>query len=242
MAGPTISAGSSPELHLLKAVAPTNELIATQGKALDAILKDAPPLNAAPKAAVADALNSLKDELPGGSEEQLGKAIDKEALRYSDALNSRSPLEINQTIRDLDSRINSYTAADEPLEGPASAKDAALVTIRRTLRDALNENYPQTVPINKQLSDAIQVRSVLRSRLGQIANDSSAANAQYAEQLKLGQDQLARDTANQSIADELAARKAKVSRNRSIAKTVGAVAGGAGLLEGGRRVVGSLIK
>ncbi len=242
MAGPTISAGSSPELHLLKAVAPTNELIATQGNALDTILKNAPPLKEAPQAAVSDALTSLKTELPGGSEEQLSKAIDKEVERYSPALNSTSPLEINSTIRELDKRISSYNAPEEPLEGPASAKDAALVTIRRTLRDALNENYPQTVPINKQLSDALQVRSVLRSRLGQIANDSSAANAQYAEQLQLGQNQLARDNANQSIADELAARKATVQRNRSIAKTVGNVVGGVGLLEGGRRVAESLIK
>lgn len=241
-AGPTIQAGSSPELHLLKAVAPTNETISTQGAALDQILKTAPPLPEAPAAKVSTALDALKTELPGGSEEQLSKAIDKEAERYSSALDSTNPLEINSTIRELDKRISSYTAPEEPLEGPASAKDAALVTIRRTLRDSLNSAYPETQPINKQLGDAIEVRSVLRKRLGQVANDSDAANAQYQQQLQLGQAQLQRDSSMQLANDAYAEKLKTIRRNRAIAGGAAAVAGGAGLLQAGKSVAGSLIK
>jgi hypothetical protein len=240
--GPTITAGSSPEVHLLKAVAPTNEMIATEGAKLDGILKNAPPLPEAPATKVTAALDTLKTELPGGSEETLSKAIDKEAERYASVLESRNPLEINATIRELDSRINSFTAPEEALEGPASAKDAALVTIRRTLRDSLNSAYPETQPINKQLSDAIEVRQVLRKKFGNVATDSSAANAQYQSELAKGQAQLSREQVNQQTREAFEQNLQRVRRNKTIAKTVGAVAGGAGLLQAGKTVAGTLIK
>jgi hypothetical protein len=94
-AGPTIPAGSSAELHLVRAVPVVNETIATQGAALDKILQAAKPLAESPKSAVTNALNTLKSDLPGGSEETLGRAIDKEATRYSQALESTNPVEIN---------------------------------------------------------------------------------------------------------------------------------------------------
>jgi hypothetical protein len=241
-AGPVIPAGSSPELHLLRAVPEVNSTLATQSAALDTILQNAKPLAESPKSAVTDALNTLKSDLPGGSEETLSRAILKEETRYAQALESTSPVEINQTIRDLDKRINSYSADSEPLEGPASAQDAALVVMRRTLRDALNKAIPESAPINKELSSAIEVKSVLRKKLGSVANDSGEAASQYNSELAKGQAQLQRETANQAIADELAARKAKVSRNKSIAKTVGAVALGGGLLEAGKSAASHFVK
>jgi hypothetical protein len=241
-AGPVVQAGSSPELHLLKAVPEINSTISNQGAALDDILQNAKPLSVAPESAVTKALDDLRGELPGGQEETLGRAISKEQERYADALKSTDPKTVNETIRNLDERISDYSAPENQLEGPASAKDAALVTIRRTLRNILNTEIPESTPINKTLADNIEVRSFLRKKLGSVASDSSAANSQYQSELRLGQDQLARDTAQSAINDELAARKAKVQRNKTIAKTVGAIAGGAGLLQAGKTVAGSLIK
>jgi hypothetical protein len=215
-----------------------NDTISTQGAALDKILQSAKPLPESPKVAVSSALDSLKTELPGGSEETLGKAIDKEATRYSAALDSKSPLEINQTIRELDQRISDYSAPENQLEGPASAKDAALVTIRRTLRDSLNSAYPETKPINKQLGDAIEVRSVLRSKLGQVANDPTAATQQYQSELAKGQDQLSRDIANENLQQRYNEIKERNAGRRKVAL---GVVGGAGALEVGKQVLKNLV-
>jgi hypothetical protein len=163
-----------------------SDIISTRSAALDQLLQKAPALSESPKVAVTSALDTLKQELPGGSEEQLGKAVDKELTRYNDALSSTNPVEINSTIRELDKRINSYTSPEELLDGPAIAKDAALVTVRRILRDTLNNAIPESKPINSELSNAIEVRSVLRTRLGQVANDPAAAQQQYQQQLQLG--------------------------------------------------------
>jgi hypothetical protein len=213
--------------------------ITTEGNKLAKILADNGPLNATPEATVTKALDNLRENLPGGTEDSFGKAIDKEATRAESVLNSKDPVEINNYIRDLDKRISSYTVPEEPLDTPSNA---ARVTIRRALRDTINPQIPETKPINKVLGDNIEVRSVLRKRLGDVANDSSAARSQYQSELRKGQDQLARDNANQWAADQLAQRKAQVQRNKTIAKTVGAIAGGAGLLQAGKTVAGSLIK
>jgi hypothetical protein len=220
-AGPVIQAGSSAENQLLKAVPVINDTISTQGAALDKILSNAAPLKESPEAAVREALDKLRENLPGGQEETLGKAITKEQTRYADALKSTSPVEINQTIRNLDERISDYNAPESQLEGPASAQDAALVTIRRQLRTALNNAIPDSAPINKTLANNIETRAVLRTRLGNVANDSSAANAQYQSELAKGQAQIAKDTADAAAKQSYDANVGRVKRNRTIAGVVG---------------------
>src|ERR1700730_13134168 len=83
--GETIPAGSSPENHLMKAVAPINENINKQGLALNKVLEDAGTMTSSPKADVDAALEAFRKNLPGGTEEQFGKAIDKERARIADA-------------------------------------------------------------------------------------------------------------------------------------------------------------
>lgn len=237
-AGPVIQAGSSAENQLLKAVPVVNETISTQGAALDKILSNAAPLKESPQAAVNEALDKLRENLPGGQEETLGKAIDKEATRYADALQSTSPTEINQTIRNLDERISDYNAPESQLEGPASAQDAALVTIRRQLRTALNNAIPESAPVNKTLANNIEARAVLRSRLGNVANDSSAANSQYQSELAKGQAQIAKDTANEAAKASYDANVGRIKRNRTIAGVVG---GGATLSGVGKLAVDKVL-
>ena len=168
-------------------------------------------------------------------ETQLGQAaIYKEATRYAYALDSQNPLEINATIRELDSRINSFTAPEEALEGPASAKDAALVTIRRTLRDSLNDAYPQTKPINKQLSDAIEVRSTLKKQLGQVAFEPDAANAQYSQQYPRAKRNFSANSL-WTLRTTLTPESLRTfDRNKAIAGGASLVAGGAGIIPGGK--------
>jgi hypothetical protein len=237
-AGPVIPAGSSPELHLLKAVPEVNATIATEGTKLAKILADNGPLSTTPAASVTSALDNLRDSLPGGTEESFGKAIDKEATKAKDVLSSTDPVAINDYIRQLDKSISSYTAPEDGIDTASNAADAARVTIRRALRDTINSEIPATKPINTVLGNNIEVRSVLRKRLGAVADDPSAAQSQYISELRKGQDQLARDTANKSIAEELAARKAKVSRNKAVAK---AVIGGGGAALVGEKVLRSLV-
>jgi hypothetical protein len=190
-AGDTVPAGSSVKNQMLKAVPKINETIAEQGLKLNKILQDAGELDTTSAQAVTNAVNKLKHELPGGTEDQFGKSIDKEMSRAHDVMQSTNPVEINNYIRELDKRINSYTAPEEPLDTAADAADAARVTIRRALRDKLNNEIPATKGPNDILGRNLEARASLRKKLGEVAHDSVAADAQHTSELTKGQDYLA---------------------------------------------------
>lgn len=220
--GDTVPAGSSVENTLMKAVKPVNETITTQGLRLNKVLQDAPHFDTTPAQEVNSALNKLKNNLPGGTEDTFGKAIDKEAARARDVMQSSDPLEINSYIRELDKRIDSYSAPNEPIDSPTNAADAARVTIRRVLRDKLNTEIPATKPINDVLGKNLELRNALRKKFGDVAHDPVAADQQHLSELRKGQDYL-----------DYEAQKAKVMRNLSVLKKLGfGVLGGAGLAGG----------
>ncbi len=216
-----VPAGSSVQNQMVKVVKPMNEMIQSQGEALNKILADHGQINGTASVQVSDALKNLKDSLPGGTEEAFGKAIDKEAARqWYKGVTSSDPIEINQAIRELDRRINSYTAPEDPLNTPADAADAARVTIRRILRDKLNTEIPESKPINDTLAKNLEVRNVLRKKLGDIANEPAEAEAQHASELKKGTNYM-----------EYEKDAAKVARNRKIAGA--ALTGAAGTVGAG---------
>ena len=227
-AGNTIPAGSSAKNELLKTVRPVNQTISEQGAKLDAILEKAPPLQQSiGETGASDAiLNDLKHNLPGGTEKTLGAAMDKEFTRYEDLLNSRDPQAINKGIRDIDQRINSYRAPEQPIDTPNDAADAARVTIRRLLRTSLDTAIPETQPINDILGKNLEVRALLRKRFGTTALSPDAADAQYASELQKGQAQINNTNTYQQAKDAHDAQAAKVARNQKIALAVGSGAVG----------------
>lgn len=219
-AGDTIPRGSSPEVQLLKSVQPVNDAIVTNGTALNDILEGAPDLQTSifdPRsdANIPDAISQLKENLPGGMEETLSKAIDKETDRASKAIGTTtSPIDLNNYIRELDKRISSYTAPEEPIDSPSSAADATRVIIRRILRDKLNTEIPETQPINDVLSRNIELRSLLRKRLGDIADDPVAADAQYRSEFTKGKNVFHTENWNNYVDKVKAEAQQKVSNNR----------------------------
>ena len=188
--GDTISAGSSVENTLLKAVAPVNDTITQQGLKLNQLLQDAGPLKTTAGEKISNAITNLKSDLPGGTEETFGKAIDKELARAKDVMQSQDPLAVNDYIRELDKRIDSYNAPEEPIDTSSQAADAARVTIRRILRDKINTEVAGTKPINDVLGKNLEVRNALRKKFGDVAYDPVAAEAQHASELKKGQSYL----------------------------------------------------
>lgn len=227
-AGDTVPAGSSVENALLKAVRPTNEAITQQGLALNKVLQDAPHFDTTPAADIQSAVSKLKSELPGGTEDTFGRAVDKEVARAKDVMQSSDPVEINNYIRELDKRINSYTSPEEPLNNPSDAADATRVTIRRALRDKLNAEIPDTKPINDVLGRNLEVRNALRKKYGDVAYDSVQADAQHTSELNKGLKYL-----------EYEKTAAQVQRNLDIAKSVLKTLG---YSIGGGTVGGAIIK
>jgi len=106
------------------------------------------------------------------------------------------------------------------------------------LRDSLNKAYPDTKSINQQLGNAIEVRNVLQKKLGNVATDPQAASAQYQQQVQLGQDQLNRDIANESLQQRYNDLKERNAGRRNVAK---GVLGGAGALAVGKEVLNHFI-
>lgn len=231
-AGSVIPPGSSPENHLMRAIGPINNTISTQGAALDQVIQNAGPLSSNPSSEITAGIKNLKDNLPGGTEEQFGKTIDKEVVRYQDAMGYTDPASINVVIRNLDSRINSFTAPEDPINTPADAQDAARVTLRRILRNKLDTDIPDTAPINAELSTNIEARNLLQKKFGKLAFDPAAADAQQQSELGKGQtivQNQANDAAQQNAYDQASA---KVKRNIKIAELGGAVAGAPAIWQG----------
>jgi hypothetical protein len=211
--GPTIPAGSSPENHLMKAVAPINDAINKQGLALNKVLEDAGNLATSPKADVQAALDAFRKNLPGGTEEQFGKAIDKELARIADSLDSTDPREINAIKRELDQRIKDFRKPEKPVDTSADAAEGARVVIRRALSDKLSQEIPATKPINEELAKNLEARGFLAHKFDKVAYDSVEANAQHLSELKKGKtivQNQAKDAAAKAAYD---AQVAKVSRN-----------------------------
>jgi hypothetical protein len=237
-AGDVVPKGSSPELQLIKTIKPVNEAIVTQGTALNEVLEKAGQFSTSPASEIEAGISKLKENLPGGEEDRLGKAIDKEVNRAKDVMQSTSPLEINGYIRELDKRIDSYTAPEDSIESPAGAADAARVTLRRILRNKLNTEIPETQPINDVLSRNIELRSLLRKKFGDIASDPVAADAQFRSEFNNGRTGLDVQEQNQALKEKHLQDTAQVQRNRALASkaigaTVGAVAGHLSPIPGG---------
>jgi hypothetical protein len=186
--GDTIPAGGSVETTLLKAVKPANETIQQQGLALNKVLQDAGPLKTSAGEKIGSALGDLKNDLPGGTEETFGKAIDKELARAKDVMQSTDPTTVNDYIRELDKRIDSYQSPEEPIDSPSQAADAARVIIRRILRDKINTEVPGTKPINDILGKNLELRKALRKKFGDVAYDPVAAESQHLSELRKGTD------------------------------------------------------
>jgi hypothetical protein len=223
-AGDTVPAGSSPQNHLLKAVAPINDTIKTQGLALNKVLEDAGQLSTAPQARVDAALQTFRESLPGGTEEQFDQAIDKERKRVVDALDSTDPLEINKAKRDLDSRIKDFTKPEKPMNTPADAAEGARVIMRRALSDHLSEEIPQTKPINQELAKNLEARGFLADKLKDVAYDPVEADAQHASELNKGKtivENAAKDAAAKAQYD---AQVAQVKKNLGRLKAGASVA------------------
>jgi hypothetical protein len=183
----TIPAGSSVENTLMKAIRPVNETIQLQGLALNKVLQDAGALKTTAAEKITNAITNLKSDLAGGTEETLGKAIGKELARAKDVMQSTDPIEINNYIRELDKRIDSYSAPEEPIDTPSQAADAARVTIRRILRDKINTEVSGTKPINDVLGKNLELRNALRKKFGDVAYDPVAADAQHASEFRKGE-------------------------------------------------------
>jgi hypothetical protein len=115
------------------------------------------------------------------------------------------------------------------------------VTIRHALRDTINSQIPETKPINKVLGDNIEVRSTLRKRLGDVADDSTAANQQYQSELRKGQDQLQAEQNKSFLDEEYERRRSAVGRNKNIVKYGAALGAGAGLVPVAKQVIKNLV-
>lgn len=219
--GDIIPRGSSPEVQLLKAVKPVNDAIVENGTALNDVLDGASDLDTNsfdPRSDnnIPDAISDLKENLPGSMEETLSKAIDKEVSRAEKAIGTTTdPTAINNYIRDLDNRISSYSAPEEPIDTAANAADATRVTIRRILRDKLNTDIPATQPLNDVLGKNIELRSLLRKRLGDIANNPVEADAQYRSEFNKGKTQQDIRTFNEVLKNQFEKHQQTVTANRT---------------------------
>jgi hypothetical protein len=221
-AGDTIEAGSSPNNHLVKAVPQINDTITTNGLKLNQMVEDAGPLrNSYGEGNYINDIAKLKEDLPASVQDQYAKDIDKEVARYGEAINSHDARQVLAAKRDLDARIKSFTAPEEPIDSPARAADAARVTLRRGFSNQLSTEIPGTKPLNEILSKNLEVRSVLDNKLGNIARDPVAADSQYRSELAKGKTIVQNKAADDAALARYKSNQARVAKNRLRLKVLG---------------------
>jgi hypothetical protein len=201
----------------MKAVAPVNKTIEEQGLALNKVLQNAGEMKTNSATEVTTALERLKKPFDLEAEKSIRDAIDNESAKAREAMLSKDPVELNNYIRELDKQIKSYTAPEEAVDTVSQARDAAKVTIRRAIRNKLSTEIPETKPINDVLAKNLEARGALRNRLGDVAYDSVAADAQHIGELQKGQTHMAWE---QKVSDLKAEYQKAVDRANLIKKAL----------------------
>ena len=228
-AGDTIPQGGSARNSLMKAVEPVQKTINESASKMNAVVKDAKPFTTSVmqdsvfgEGKLQSDIEGLNKNLPASDAEKLSRDIDGVMKDADKALNSNDPAEVLEYRRQLGNKID-WDKIEKNPSTPAEVQNAARAKVYKAIGEKIHNEIPETVELDKSLSPNLELRSHMRSKLGErVVDDPLAATAEHQSELKKGQ---------QTI--ENAAHNEQVAKNWGRIKTALITAGvGAGALEG----------
>lgn len=191
--GDKIPAGSSAKNVFMRAVEPiSNAINDLVSKANKAALK-APDFTtsiaqdeAFGEGALTKDIDALKENLPASEKEKLSADADAVLEDADKIMNSHDASEILEYRRQLGQKID-WDAVEKNPSTPAEVQNAARVKVYRHITGKIHEEIPETVAIDKQLGPQLELRSHMRSKLGdRVADDPHAATAESNSEFKKG--------------------------------------------------------
>ena len=105
-------------------------------------------------------IDKVRDNLPGGDEEKLNAAIDKEIQSADGALDSRDPKEVLAYRRKLGSQIDWNDIPRNP-ETPAEVQNVTKVKLYRALGDKIHQEVAGSADLDKIFQPNLELQSHL---------------------------------------------------------------------------------
>lgn len=198
--GKEIEVGSTPKNTLLKSVHPVQETIANTGSKMNSLVENAPEFEKSIKQSrkFGKTVSELRQQLPGGDEERLNKAIDKEVENAQEAINTTNPQTILSYRRKLGSQINWNDIPKNP-ETPGEVQNVAKARIYKVFTDKLHE-IPGMLELDKTFQPNLELQSHLDAKLGEtVSRNPPEANAQRQSELAKGKNQLDTEKYNETV-------------------------------------------
>lgn len=222
-AGDAIPVGGSAKNSLMRAVEPVTKAINETASKMNDIVQKAPDFTTSTmtdsglgEGKLLDYIDNLKKNLPASDAEKLAKDIDGVLKDADKALNSTDPNEVLEYRRQLGQKID-WDAIEKNPSTPTEVQNAARAKVYRAIGEKIHSEIPDTVPLDKELQPHLELRSHMRSKLGErVVDDPLAAKAEAQSELKKGQ-----TTIDNALHNE------KVQRNWKIVKA-GLIAAGIG--------------
>jgi hypothetical protein len=203
-AGDTIPVGSSPKNRLAAAVEPTSNAINTLSSKMNQAVKDAPSFTTSVaqdsvfgEGTLTKSMDEIKSNLPASVREALSKDVDGVMTDADKALNSTDPVEVLEYRRRLGGLIDWDNVAKNP-QTAGEAQNLARVKVYKALGDKIHE-IPETVELDKQLSPNLELRSHMRTKLGEMADDPLRATSEAQSEFKKGKTTIENAIHNEAV-------------------------------------------
>jgi hypothetical protein len=132
-------------------------------------------------------MEDLKRNLPASDRVKLSADVDSVMDDADDALNTNEPSQLLEYRRRLGNQID-WDAIEKNPSTPQETANAARAKIYRALTDKIHAEIPETVELDKTLQPSIELRSHMRTKLGErVVGDPHAATVEAQSEFKKGQ-------------------------------------------------------
>ena len=200
--GAEIEVGSSPKNTLFKAVEPVQNTIKETGLKMNDLIQKAPDFKTSIKqdATFDEQIDKVRDNLPGGDEEKLNAAIDKEIQSADAALESKDPKEVLSYRRKLGSQIDWNDIPRNP-ETPAEVQNVTKVKLYHALGDKIHSEVAGSADLDAIFQPNLELQSHLDAKLGRtVSRDPVEANAQQQSEFQKGKTAIENKAHNEIVA------------------------------------------
>jgi hypothetical protein len=206
-AGDTIPVGGSAKNSLMKAVHPVTKAINETASKMNDIVADAPQFTTSTltdsglgEGKLLDDIEGLKKNLPASDVEKLAKDVDGVMKDADKALNSTDPNEVLEYRRQLGQKID-WDAIEKNPSTPTEVQNAARAKVYRAIGEKIHSEIPDTIPLDQELQPHLELRSHMKSKLGErVVDDPLAAKAEAQSEFKKGQTTVENTLHNEQVA------------------------------------------
>jgi hypothetical protein len=199
--GDKIPVGGSAKNQLTAAVEPTVKAINETASKMNQVVKDAPDFttSVAQEGKLTGEIDALKKNLPPSVRGSLGQDVDAVMEDSSKALTSTNPAGVLEERRKLGNQIDWDKIEKNPTT-PAEIQNTARVKVYRALGNKIHE-IPGTVALDKELAPNLELRSHMRSKLGdRVVDDPHAATVEAQSELEKGKAVIENAAHNEQVA------------------------------------------